>query len=130
TKSVSQQAHFSEVKDFLYEPNAALMKSGLFDWISTEYNISKLHSNSHLYTSDKLIGFPGRRFKVTDSFLFSKKILTKRWGNKKAHVTTRNFKTSVEELRKKFKIKDGGDTYLFFTTNIENKLVVLVCTKA
>ncbi|MGW9685971.1 THUMP-like domain-containing protein [Flagellimonas sp. 2504JD1-5] len=119
---------FSTPEKYLYEPNAAILKSGGFKSVATMFGLKKLHQHSHLYTSKDLIDFPGRRFEVTKTLPYSKRTL-KEIGITKANITTRNFPSSVAELRKKHKIKDGGDHYLFFTTDINNKLAVLVCTK-
>lgn len=114
---------------YLYEPNAAILKAGAFNSVSTQLNIPKLHKHSHLYTSNTLIDFPGRRFKIEKNIPFNKKIFAKEKINK-ANVTTRNFPISVGEIRKKLKIKDGGDIYLFFTTDLNNIKIILVCVKA
>ena len=114
---------------YLYEPNAAILKAGAFNSVSTQLNIPKLHKHSHLYTSNTLIDFPGRRFKIEKSIPFNKKIFAKEKISK-ANVTTRNFPISVGEIRKKLKIKDGGDIYLFFTTDLNNIKIILVCIKA
>ena len=114
---------------YLYEPNAAILKAGAFNSVSTQLNIPKLHKHSHLYTSNTLIDFPGRRFKIEKSIPLNKKIFAKEKISK-ANVTTRNFPISVGEIRKKLKIKDGGDIYLFFTTDLNNIKIILVCVKA
>lgn len=114
---------------YLYEPNAAILKAGAFNSVSTQLNIPKLHKHSHLYTSNTLIDFPGRRFKIEKNIPFNKKIFAKEKISK-ANVTTRNFPISVGEIRKKLKIKDGGDIYLFFTTDLNNIKIILVCVKA
>lgn len=114
---------------YLYEPNAAIMKSGLFDSLANRYQLKKLHPNSHLFTSDHLMEFPGRRFVITEQLPYNKKRIKKILGGSKAHVSTRNFPLEVASLRKELKIKDGGDTYLFFTTLSPDDRVVLVCEK-
>ena len=123
------KATFAAPQRYLYEPNAAIMKSGGFHWVSAHFGVDKLHSNSHLYTLDTLIDFPGRRFEVLDILPFTNN-LKKQLTIKKANITTRNFKLSVSALRKKLAIKEGGDTYLFFTTDCNNMQIVLVCEKA
>lgn len=122
-------ATFSLPKTYLYEPNAAILKSGNFNAVSTHYNIDKLHLHSHLYTSDEKIDFAGRSFKIDRIIPFQKKELKEVVLNSKMNVTTRNFPLKVEEIKKKHKIKDGGTVYAFFTTNIENQKIVLICTK-
>jgi hypothetical protein len=116
-------------KNYLYEPNNAIMKSGGFDEIGIQYNLGKLHSHSHLYTSENLIEFPGRIFEIKKVFHYSKKEMKTNLENTKANITTRNFPESVEEIRKKWKIKDGGSIYSFFTTDLNNDKIVLLCNK-
>lgn len=126
--SKTDKIEYSKPLSFLYEPNAAIMKSGCFEALGKDYKLKKLASNSHLYTSESLIKFPGRKFKVVKSLPFSKKAV-KSLGLKKANITTRNFILSVEQIRKKFKIKDGGTDYLFFTTTKNDEKQVLQCKK-
>ena len=120
---------FGLPKKYLYEPNSAIMKSGGFDTISNEFNIDKLHQHSHLYTSDELIAFPGRVFAIDTLFHYNKANMKEYMVNKKFNITTRNFPESVEVIRKKWKIKDGGNQYCFFTTDMNNDKIVLICTK-
>ncbi|MBU2949224.1 class I SAM-dependent methyltransferase [Tamlana agarivorans] len=119
---------YSEPRSYLYEPNAALLKAGAFESVSKRLNIFKLHKHSHLYTSDAIIEFPGRRFRIEKTLLYNKKEI-KKLGLSKANVTTRNFPETVQNIRKKFKIKDGGNFFLFFTTNNNNEKIILICTK-
>ena len=123
-------AELDTPKNYVYEPNAAVMKSGMFDYVGEAYGLQKLHKNSHLYTSDSCIEFPGRRFEVEEVVAFSAKAISRRLKGKKANITTRNFKLTVEQVRQKFKVKDGGDDYVFFTTDLRDKPVVLFCKKA
>ncbi|WP_026705593.1 THUMP-like domain-containing protein [Flavobacterium soli] len=120
---------FGLPKKYIYEPNSAIMKSGGFDQISTHYQIDKLHQHSHLYTSETLIEFPGRIFEIDRVISYTKSDMKVFLENKKSNVTTRNFPESVEAIRKKWKIKDGGNQYCFFTTDIHNNKIVLICTK-
>lgn len=120
---------FGLPKKYIYEPNSAIMKSGGFDQISTHYQIDKLHPHSHLYTSETLIEFPGRIFEIDKVISYTKSDMKAFLENKKSNVTTRNFPESVEAIRKKWKIKDGGNQYCFFTTDINNNKIVLICTK-
>ena len=119
------------LRQYLYEPNAAIMKSGAFGLISEKFRLNKLHINSHLYTSDRLIDdFPGRIFCVQTTIDFSKKSLCNLNDEvKKANLTIRNFPLTVNELRKKLKIPEGGDVYLFATTLADNKKVLVKCSK-
>ncbi|WP_339696385.1 class I SAM-dependent methyltransferase [uncultured Marixanthomonas sp.] len=124
----SSEPFYDEPKRFLYEPNAAILKSGGFNLISEDFKLKKLHRNTHLYTSEALRDFPGRRFIIEKILPYSKKELKKE-QIEKANITTRNFQESVSAIRKKFTIKDGGDVYLFFTTIHPSKKVVLICSK-
>jgi hypothetical protein len=114
---------------FLYEPNSAIMKSGGFDEVSNSFKINKLHKHSHLYTSDELIDFPGRTFEIEKVILYSKNDMKAELLNQQANVTTRNFPETVENIRKKWKIKNGGNLYCFFTTDKNDNKIVLICRK-
>lgn len=120
---------YSLPRQYLYEANSALMKSGNFDLISSRLNVAKLHANSHLYTSDLLIDFPGRIFEITTHFPYNKENLKKHFYQQKSNITTRNFRETVEQIRKKWSIKDGGNLYSFFTTDINNQKIVVLCNK-
>lgn len=121
-------ASYGTVKKYLYEPNAAILKSGAFQHISKKLKVDKLHQHSHLYTSDNLQAFPGRSFIVLQHLPYQKKEL-KKLPLKKANISTRNFPESVAQIRKKLAIKDGGDIYIFFTTNYTNQKTVIICKK-
>ena len=123
-----QLASFSEPKNYLYEPNASILKAGGFNSIGNFYNLKKLHQNTHLYTSDTLIPFEGRVFEIIEKATFEPKILKKLTAGK-ANIAVRNFPYSVEEFRKKTGIKDGGNIYLFGIIDIQNKPLVLLCKK-
>jgi hypothetical protein len=120
---------YSMPKQFLYEPNAALMKSGMFQAIAESYQIQKLAVNTHLFTSDKPIDFPGRGFEIQKIVPYKKAELKKNLSGINANITTRNFPESVDTLKSKWKIKDGGDNYLFFTTDKNKNKIVLFCRK-
>lgn len=118
----------STPRTYLYEPNAAIMKSGGFKSVGEQFKLEKLHPNTHLYTSDDLVDFPGRRFRIESVLPYSTKEMKKlRIG--KANITTRNFPESVANIRKKHNIPDGGSAYLFFTTNMDGKKIVILATK-
>ncbi len=119
---------FSPPMQYLYEPNAALMKSGGFKIISNALGVNKLHPHSHLYTSNYLNRFPGRAFVISQWHQYNKRTL-KTLGIHKANVVSRNFNESVANIRKKHRISDGGEVYLFFTKDEKGKQVVLVCRK-
>ncbi|WP_313790704.1 class I SAM-dependent methyltransferase [Flagellimonas sediminis] len=129
TEEENAPLELGEPSTYLYEPNAAILKSGAFKAIGSSYQLKKLHPHSHLYTSSELVEFPGRRFAIQTVLPYSKNTL-KSLRLTKANITTRNFPLSVADLRKKHKIADGGDHYLFFTKNMEGELIVLVCEKA
>ncbi len=117
---------YSEPLSYLYEPNAAILKSGGFHEVTDKLEVQKLHQHSHLYTSEKLIEFPGRRFKIETVINYDKKKLSRLLPEKKANITVRNFPKTVVQIRKETKIKDGGEVYLFFTKlyNEENRVII------
>ena len=130
TRGCEIDTDYGEPLTYLYEPNSAILKAGAFDEIAKEYSLFKLHKHSHLYTSEKkILDFPGRIFNIVKTFDYNKKRLRREIKEDKANITTRNFPKSVEQLRKETKLKDGGDHYIFFTTNINNKLIVIECKK-
>lgn len=122
-------AHGS-IDSYLYEPNVSILKAGAFKSIAARLGLTKLHVNSHLYTSKTLVAnFPGRSFKVIAEISLSKKELRKAIPNMKANITVRNYPMTVEQMRKKTGLKDGGDFYIFATTDQSGKKLVL-CEKA
>ena len=127
--SKSYSARYSLPKKYLYEPNASLMKSGGFESVSELFTVEKLHQHSHLYTSDEIIDFPGRKFQIDAIVPFQKKEISQHIQGKKMNVSTRNFPIKPEEIKKKYKITDGGTIFAFFTTNINNEKIILLCTK-
>jgi len=131
-ESACKIEYSSSVEKYLYEPNSSVMKSGLFKSVGSSFSLSKLHVNTHLYTSlEHKTDFPGRVFEVV-----------KIWGNTKqelkelvlkipkANISVRNFPLTVEEIRKKIKIKDGGEIYLFACTLADGKKAIIECRKA
>ncbi len=139
-KNKSQEFSFLLLKDnhveyalpqkYLYEPNTAILKSGGFNEVAQQLKVKKLQQHSHLYTSDEFIeNFPGRIFKITRTYPYNKKRLKKEISTTKANITTRNFPKAVQQIRKETKLKDGGDVYLFFTTNLKKELIVINCVK-
>ena len=127
--NATTETSFHKPLRYLYEPNAAILKSGAFNILSKEFEVYKLHKHSHLYTSNTLQEFPGRRFVITNLISYTKSDIKRNIGFKKANITTRNFPESVASLRKRWKINDGGDNYLFFTTIANEQKVVIVCSK-
>jgi 16S rRNA G966 N2-methylase RsmD len=124
-RNISQ---FGLPKTYLYEPNSAILKSGAFKTIGNTFGLKKLQEHSHLYTADKLVDFPGRTFNIEKIIPYNKKSIQK-LGIQKANVTARNFPESVEGFRKKHKIKDGGNDYVFLTTNCLKEKTILICKK-
>jgi hypothetical protein len=121
----------SKVDKYLYEPNAAIMKSGAFKLIGNRFQIHKLNKNTHLYTSNELFTeFPGRIFEVTGQSGISKKELKNLVLRiPKANISIRNFPLSVDEIRKKLTIRDGGDVYLFACTIGDEQKVIIETKK-
>ena len=121
-----------EEMQYLYEPNASLMKAGCFSVLSERYDARMLSKNSHLFVSmESIEDFPGRSFRIIAISSFNKKEL-KRYlsGITKANIATRNFPLSVAELRKRLKLKDGGETYIFATTLSDESHVLVITEKA
>ncbi len=123
-------SEYSIPRKYLYEPNSALLKAGAFNIIANKLGLFKLQKHSHLYTNDSLIDFPGRSFEIKSVLPYNKKVLKKTLKTTKANITTRNFPESVLQIRKKLNLKDGGDTYLIFTTNMEHEKIVIICIKS
>lgn len=127
-----QELHLAGlIRKYLFEPNASLLKAGAFKSVAARFGLEKLQVSSHLYTSDIPVDdFPGRRFVVEEVYPFSGK-LCKRLDKEipQANITVRNFPLSVEELRKRTKIADGGDVYLFATTLVNGDKILVKCHK-
>ena len=117
---------------YLYEPNASLMKAGCFGVLSERYDARMLSKNSHLFVSrEPIAAFPGRSFRIIAVSSFNKKELKRHLsGITKANIATRNFPLSVAELRKRLKLKDGGETYIFATTLSDESHVLVITEKA
>ena len=135
TPSASSPAPNSKLKTqnskFLYEPNASIMKAGCFDELAAAYGVSPVSRNSHLFLSAEPVdGFPGRSFSIERVTTLNKRELRQALaGIEKANIATRNFPLSVAELRKRLKLKDGGDVYIFATTTAEGEHVLLISHK-
>ena len=121
----------TEVGAYLYEPNASILKAGAYRSLTQTYACKKLHASSHLYTSEQFIeDFPGRRFRVEAVSGFGKKELKEfLQGMEKANLTIRNFPSSVADLRKRLKLKEGGEDYVFATTLADESKVMIKCRK-
>ena len=119
----------SQLGQYLYEPNAAVLKAGAFKSVAVRFGLCKLHPHSHLYTSNVLIhDFPGRIFQVQDVYSI-KEAKTALKIIRKANLTVRNFPLSADELKKSLKLSDGGDVYLFGTTLHNGQKVIISCVK-
>ena len=135
TPSASSPAPNSKLKTqnskFLHEPNASIMKAGCFDELAAAYGVSPVSRNSHLFLSAEPVdGFPGRSFSIERVTTLNKRELRQALaGIEKANISTRNFPLSVAELRKRLKLKDGGDVYIFATTTAEDEHLLLISHK-
>lgn len=121
------ESAFSEVQNYLYEPDAAILKAGAFKLLGERLQINKLQQHSHLYTSSDLVDFPGKRFKVLQTILFND--FKKAQVPKQINVVCRNFDLKPEDLKKRFGLKDGGADFLFFSTDYKNRKVVIHAQK-
>lgn len=130
TYGSDSSSNYSLPQKFIYEPNAAILKSGGFHHITSAFDVYKLHQHSHLYTSEVLIDFPGRTFQIIEVLPYDKKKIKRLLKENKANITTRNFPKTVAQIRKELKIKDGGDNYLFFTTNMGGEFQCIFCKRA
>ena len=121
----------NSLNTYLYEPNASIIKAGAYKSIGKSFSLNKLHPSSHLYTSDNLLPeFPGRGFKIKNVFSLNKKEVKESLSNiKQANISIRNFPLSVQEIRKRTGLKDGGDLYIFATTLSDEKKVLILCEK-
>lgn len=120
-------AEFSEPLAYIYEPNAALLKAGAFKTVALSYSLKKLHTNTHLYTSESVnTSFPGRIFEVLEMTDFSSAGLkTGSFSRRRAHVVTRNFPLRADELQKKLKIDEGEDAFVIGTTTLQNRKILI-----
>ena len=121
----------SIVNNYLYEPNASIMKAGCFAELSERFGVEAIAENSHLFVSPDFIeSFPGRKFQITSISSMNKKSLRQTLqGVDRANISVRNFPLSAEQLRQRLHLKDGGEIYIFGTTTHKGDHVVLVCKK-
>ncbi len=123
-------APYGDPLRYLYEPNAALMKTGAFKLIAQRFGLLKLHSNTHLYTADEPIAdFPGRCFQCRAVVAYQKKAVLPWLPEKRAHLAARNFPDSVAVVRKKLGLRDGGDDYLFAVRLAKQKAAIIITKK-
>jgi 16S rRNA G966 N2-methylase RsmD len=128
-EALKLQQDISTPDKYLYEPHSGLMKSGAFGFISEQFQIKAIAQHTHLFTSTHLIDFPGRRFEIIKIVKPNKKEIRKTIGTLKANISCRNFPLKPEQVKKKFGMIDGGMFYVFFTTDNENKKIVIICKK-
>ena len=124
---------------YLYEPNASIMKAGCFAEVEERFEVQQVAMNSHLFlSSDEIEDFPGRKFRILAissmnkqeiKHTFSEIINQKLTSMESANIAVRNFPMSVDQLRKKLKLKDGGDTFIFATTLASGEHKLLICRK-
>ena len=119
----------SLISHFLYEPNASIMKAGCFAEVEQSFEVSQLAPNSHLFASDQAIAdFPGRKFRVTAVTSMNKQELKQALKDiRQANIAVRNFPMSVADLRKRLKLSEGGNDYIFATTLTEGRKVLIIC---
>jgi len=124
------EIEYSQPLTYLYEPNSAIMKSGGFNEVAKEFGVNKLAKNSHLYTSNHIIKeFPGKLFEVIETLPYQKDKIEKYIEDGKLNVAVRNFKETPQQIKKRLKIKDGGEYQAFFTTILNNKQVCVICKR-
>jgi hypothetical protein len=126
----TQKIEFAEPQKYLYEPNAGILKAGGFLNFAWQFGLAKIHINSHLYTANELKNdIPARVFEIRAICKLDKKVIHQHLIDQKAHLTVRNFPLSVAEIRQKVQLKEGGEDYLFATTDLHNRHVILICRK-
>jgi len=118
------QSKLSNPLTYLYEPNAAVMKSQAFGYVCKQYEVSKIDQDAHLFTSEELIDFPGRTFLIEDIRVYKPKDIKRFYGKSHRAVVTRNFRESVKQLRQKFQLKEHETDYLFFTSSMGESIVI------
>ena len=120
---------YGSLSRYLYEPNSAIIKAGAFKSLAMRYGLTKLHPNTQLYSSQRIIeGFPGRSFKVNQELKLDKKYLKRLFPTMKANISIRNYPLTVRQIREKTGLKDGGGDYVFGLTDMTAKKLVL-CEK-
>lgn len=129
-KEAESEINYGFPQQYLYEPSPAMMKAGFFKQMTQKFKLSKLHPNTHLFTSNEIKNdFPGRLFKIENQVSVQKKELKKLLPDLKANLASRNFPMSIAQLKKKLGLKDGGKHYLFATTLKNEEKTLLLCKK-
>jgi hypothetical protein len=131
-EQAAQSCICNRALSYLYEPNASILKAGAFKQTALQQGVGKLHASSHLYTSDSYLpSFPGRAFRVERVFPFNNAVCrTIARSVPQANVSVRNFPLAVKDLRKRIRVGEGGDAYLFATTLAGDEKVLILCRKA
>ncbi|MCE7039863.1 THUMP-like domain-containing protein [Dyadobacter sp. CY312] len=130
TEEQNSQIEHSYPLAYLYEPHAAVLKSGAFKVLGQRFGVSKLAPSSHLYTShNRVANFPGRTFEIVGFCKPDAKEIQQLTGQNKANLTLRNFPAKIQDLRKKWRLNEGGEFYLFATTLFDDKKIVVVTRK-
>lgn len=131
TAQIGCGSNTANTPKFLYEPNASIMKAGCFDLIGRMFGMRQISSDSHLFVADEPAGnFPGREFIICAITGMNKKDIKKTLaGITQANIATRNFPLPVAELRRRLKLKDGGDTFIFATTTADKNHILIVCKR-
>lgn len=125
SEEANSNSTFVDPQTYLYEPNASILKAGAFKSVGNDFNLAKIQINTHLYTSETLVHeFPGRVFKIISEVKPEKKSLGEFFPDGKANVITRNYPLSVDELKKKTGLKDGGEKYLIGFSGQAKKFAV------
>jgi len=129
-EDINIKPELSQPQQFLYEPNSALMKLGAFGMLAQKYHIKALAQDSHLMTSSVLIqNFCGRIFEIKACISPKKHLLKQHLPKSQANISCRNYPLKPQEIKTKYGLKDGGNSYVFFTTNYKNQKIVLICNK-
>ncbi len=131
TEEKLASATIKSISNYLYEPNSSILKAGAFKLISKRFNIDKLNINTHIYTSAELIeNFPGRSFEIIDVKPYNKETIRSISSKyPKANISTRNFPLKAEEIRKKTKIIEGGEIYIFACRDNQEESQLIICRK-
>jgi len=125
----SNSINLGEPHSYLYEPNAAIMKTQAFDFVCEQFQVSKLDQDAHLFSRDQLIDFPGRRFKIFAIYDYKPKVIKRELGKSARAIVTRNFRESVKSLRSKYNFTEHETDYLFFTSIAGRGAVVIEAQK-
>ena len=130
TKEELGFCNYAQLSKYLYEPNASIMKAGIHTLLCKKFGINKLHPNTHLYTTEKLLkDFPGRKFHVIGEESYNKRKVSVLLNSSKANTSVRNFPDTPEQVKKKLGLKDGGQQYVFGFRNLNNDLRIAICEK-